>query len=61
MEKIAAHLRACGEANKSALRGLGKAEYVDMAIALMLEEGAINRRKQGQAHLFWLANTQAEA
>lgn len=54
MDKITAHLRAHGEATKTELRELGKAEYVDKAIGIMIAESAITRRKDGQAHRFSL-------
>jgi len=54
MEKIVKHLQNYTEATKRDLRELGKAEYVDKAIEIMLDEEKIILRKQGAKFQFSL-------
>ena len=55
MEKIVAHLRTYGTATKRDLRGLGKHAYADAAVEILLEEGTIVVRAEGQKKVFALA------
>lgn len=48
MEKIEKHLNAFGASSKSDLRRLGKAQYVDSAIKIMVEEGTVKAEQCGQ-------------
>ena len=56
MEKIVRHLETNGEVNKRGLRTCGKAEWVDVAIETLIEEGKISLRKDGGSHLYSLKN-----
>ncbi len=55
IEKILAHLRTYGTATKRDLRGLGKHSYADAAVEILLKEGAIVVRGEGQKKVFALA------
>ena len=56
MDKILARLGVVGEETKTALRGLGKNEWVDEAIVILKKEGKIDLRKEGCKHLYYLTN-----
>ena len=55
MEKIVEHLRVHPRAKKRELRPLGRAPYVDKAIEILLEEGVITFKTEGQSHVYSLA------
>jgi hypothetical protein len=54
MEKILEYLKEHGEANKRALRGLGKSQYADDAIELLLKDEKILFREEGKSHVYTL-------
>jgi len=56
MEKIVRHLEVVGEATKTELRSCGKAEYVDKALALLIEDRKISMRSEGKKNLYFLIN-----
>lgn len=55
MTKIVSHLRTYGTASKRDLRGLGKHAWADAAVEILLDEGTITVRKEGQKSVFALA------
>jgi hypothetical protein len=59
MGKIREHLAVHETANKTELRKVGKAEYVEAAVSLMLKEGEIRMEQKGQSKLYSLIKTTA--
>ena len=55
MEKVVSHLRTYGTATKRDLRGLGKHTWADAAVEILLDEGTITVRTEGQKKVFALS------
>ena len=55
MEKVVAHLKTYGTATKRDLRGLGKHTWADAAVEILLDEGTITVRTEGQKKVFALS------
>lgn len=60
MGKIVTHLTLYMTAGKRDLRALGKHDAVDKAIEILLNEGTIQCRKDGQKMVFQLAESEAQ-
>lgn len=54
MDRIRKHLDFSITATKTELRRTGKAEYVDKALAIMIEDGELSLVTKGQSHIYSL-------
>jgi len=54
MDKITARLEVIGEASKRELRTLGKSQWVDTALEILLEDGVVKMKEVSGKHLYSL-------